>query len=330
MARKRVTIDLKQGIEASPNDLQQLFGGETNAAERPERMRLVSIDINKVEADPNQPRKIFDKAALQELSDSIALEGVLQPIEVVQISKELYRIVYGERRWRASQLAGLSKIPAIVRQRDYDDVTRFVRQMVENVQREGLNDIDRALAMVKLRSLMEEELAAAAEEGIGPWSSKATWAKVGERLGMSRQRVDQLKRLLLLPPEIQEQLRLGNLTERDTRIFQQLQPQQQHDLFLARDINQMVSKPEAKQISTYLKSYPEDTVQEAIGYIRAGHKPRETSIAHVQGIYHSIQLVEREINNMAIEKLSVKDAIELQPRLEMIQHKLHMLIEGLA
>ncbi len=328
MAKKRVSIDLKRGAEARPNDLQQLFGGE-NAAERPERMRLVSVRIDHVEADPDQPRKVFEEAALKELSDSIALEGVLQPIEVIQIAKDQYRIVYGERRWRASQLAGLKKIPAIVRRRDYDEVTRFVRQMVENVQREGLNDLDRALAMVRLRDLMKEELAAAAEEGVGPWSSKATWSKVGERLGMSRQRVDQLKRLLLLPPEIQDQLRLGTLTERETRIFQRLQPQQQIDLFRARDVDQIVSKPEAVRVAGYLKAYPEDTVKEAIKAIRTDEKLEEVAVARVEGMYRQVQAVEKGIGGIAVEGLSKDEAAALRPRLERIQRKLQAILEAL-
>ena len=83
---------------------------------------------------------------------------MIQPIEVTEVRPNVYMIVHGERRWRAAKMAGLETIPAVVRRRDYDQLTRFVRQIVENIQREDLNDVDRAAGMIRLRDLLQEEL----------------------------------------------------------------------------------------------------------------------------------------------------------------------------
>ena len=252
---------------------------------------------------------------------------MLQPIEVIQMAQDKYRIVYGERRWRAAKMAGLKSIPAIVRRRDYDETTRFVRQMVENVQREGLNDVDRALGMVRLRELMKEELAAAAEVGVGPWSSTATWAKVGERLGMSRQRVSQLNKLLELPPVIQDALRNGSLTERETRVFQKLQPQQQLDLYQARDVDGIGTRGEEKEVAGYLKAYPEDSVAEAVSAVRMDSS---ADIARVEGVYKTVQGIEKGVNELAIDGLSKQDQADLLERMERVQRKLQAIIEALG
>lgn len=322
MARKKLNIDLKRKQEAEPSDLEELFGGDggKDRPERADRMRLSSIPLDQIEADPDQPRKQFSEESLAELRDSIILEGVIQPIEVIQTARNKYRIVHGERRWRASKLAKKESIPAIVRRRDYDEVTRFVRQMVENVQREGLNDVDRALAMVRLRELMAEEMSAAAEIGIGPWSNIATWSKVGERLGMSRQRVGQLKRLLVLPPIIQEAVRGQKISERDTRIFQNLDKDQQINLHIARDVDQIISKAEAKRVAEYLKLHPHDLVDRAILQIR-----KEPS--RVSGASKQVQAIEKALTDFKPEKIKKKESADLRNRLEKLQNRLQTILD---
>src|SRR5690606_7043256 len=102
--------------------------------------------------------RTFSADSLTELSESIRQDGVIQPIEVTEVRPNQYLIVHGERRWRAAKMAGLETIPAVVRRLDYDETTRFVRQLVENIQREDLNDVDRAAGLLRLRDLMQEEL----------------------------------------------------------------------------------------------------------------------------------------------------------------------------
>jgi ParB family chromosome partitioning protein len=185
---------------------------------------------------------------------------------VTQSGAGRYLIVHGERRWRAAQLAGLETVPAVVRRRDYDDVTRFVRQVVENIQREDLNDVDRAAALLRLRKLMQEELDAARAEQLPtgePWSGKVTWAKVGGRLGYSRQRIHQLIQLLDLPDEIKDAVREGTLSERDTRIYQGLTAVQQRSLHRSRMAGELTAG-EVRQVSRLLREAPHMTVAAAV------------------------------------------------------------------
>lgn len=269
MPRKRPNIDLSQSIQPRTGDLEKLFAGEKDV-EQAAGLQLLALRIDAILPDPDQPRNTFPEESLRELSNSIQQDGVIQPIEVTEIRPNQYKIVHGERRWRAAKMAGLETIPAVVRRRDYDEVTRFVRQLVENIQREDLNDVDRAAGLLRLRDLMQEELDRAREEDVPsdkPWAKKMTWAKVGERLGYSRQRIHQLINLLKLPEEIKDAVRTGDLSERDTRIYQGMKPSQQRALHRARMAGD-ISSTEAKKIARFLKDAPEYTVHRAIRVLR--------------------------------------------------------------
>lgn len=271
MARKkRPQVNLSQPIQAQTGDLETLFATEADT-EHAAGLQLMAVRLDAIEPDPQQPRNTFPEDGLQELSESIRQDGVIQPIEITQLGPDRYQIVHGERRWRAAQLAGLTTIPAVVRRRDYDQVTRFVRQLVENIQREDLNDVDRAAGLLRLRSMMQEELDRGLEEDAPaeePWGNKITWAKVGKRLGYTRQRIHQLIKLLDLPEEIKEAVREGTLSERDTRIYHGLKPSQVRALHRAR-VDGDVSAKEAKQVANWLKRYPENTVAQTIRALQA-------------------------------------------------------------
>ncbi len=109
---------------------------------------LRNIDVDLIERGPWQPREHFDEELLQELADSIAQQGVVQPIVVRQKSHNRYEIVAGERRWRASQKAGLSKIPAVLK--TFDDQTAAAVSLIENIQRENLNPLEESSALKRL------------------------------------------------------------------------------------------------------------------------------------------------------------------------------------
>ncbi len=178
MAKKRPRISLSQSIKPRSGDIEQLFTTDEDI-EQASGLQLLALRVDAIQPDPDQPRNTFPKESLEELSESIRLDGVIQPIEVTETRPNVYVIVHGERRWRAARMAGLSTMPAVVRRRNYDQVTRFVRQLVENIQREDLNDVDRAAGMIRLRDLLQEELDSAKEEDIDsdkPWSKKMTWA----------------------------------------------------------------------------------------------------------------------------------------------------------
>ena len=142
------------------------------------------IPISQIEANPNQPRRDFDEEALQELADSIVQIGIIQPITLRQVDDGHYQIIAGERRWRASQLAGLTTIPAYIRTIKDENVMEMA--LVENIQREDLNDIEIALAY---QHLLE--------------SDGMTQDKVAKRVGKSRTSVTNFLRLLKLPAQVQ-------------------------------------------------------------------------------------------------------------------------------
>jgi ParB/RepB/Spo0J family partition protein len=272
MAKKRPAINLARSTDAPSSDLQKLFtAGEDT--ERAAGLQLLAIRLEAIEPDPNQPRQSFDDATLQDLSESIRQDGVIQPIEVVETQPNHYVLVHGERRWRAAQLAGLDTIPAIVRRRDYDNLTRFVRQLVENIQREDLNDVDRAAGLVHLKQLMEgEAVGQPAKSGRKTWKNQVTWPQVGERLGYSRQRINQLVQLLKLPPDIQEEVRQGRLSERDSRVYQGLEPGQQRELHAAYTAGEL-TRPTLQQAARLLKNAPSTPVATAIHQSKQTNEP---------------------------------------------------------
>ena len=142
------------------------------------------IPIAQIEANPNQPRREFDEQALQELAASIRQIGIIQPITLRKVAEGRYQIIAGERRWRASQIAGLEAIPAYIRTIDDESVMEMA--LVENIQREDLNAIEIALAY---QHLLEE--------------SGMTQEKVSERVGKSRTAITNYLRLLRLPAQVQ-------------------------------------------------------------------------------------------------------------------------------
>lgn len=269
MARKRPKVNLSQPVQPRSGDLEKIFSTPEDV-EQAAGMHLLAIRLDAIQPDPYQPRRTFPEEGLKELSESIRQDGVIQPIEVTEVRPNQYVIVHGERRWRAAMMAELETIPAVVRRRDYDELTRFVRQLVENIQREDLNDVDRAAGLLRLRDLLQEEIDRARDENIAtdqPWAKTVTWAKVGQRLGYSRQRIHQLIQLLNLPDEIKEDVRDGRISERDTRIYQGLKPSQVRALHKARLAGD-VTPAEAKDVARILKSNPDWTVYRTLRDMR--------------------------------------------------------------
>ena len=166
--------------------------GALLASEPAESESLVEVPIDQIEVNPNQPRKVFDFTALDELAASIKSSGVIQPIIVRRVAGT-YQLIAGERRWRAARQAGLDRIPAIVR--DATDAQSIELALVENLLREDLNPIETAQAYQKLLAefgWIQEELA--------------------QRVGKDRTSIANSLRLLRLPDEIQADLRNGRLT----------------------------------------------------------------------------------------------------------------------
>ena len=155
--------------------------------------RIISVSIDKIKANENQPRKSFDDNTLEELAESIKNQGVLQPLLVEKINDDCYIIVAGERRFRAAKLAGLKEIPVIVR--SFTEIERIEVALIENIQRENLNSIDEAAAyqyLIQKSGLTQEEVA----------------VKVGKK----RSTVANSLRLLQLPDSMKDDVISGVLS----------------------------------------------------------------------------------------------------------------------
>jgi ParB family chromosome partitioning protein len=176
MVVKKKFTALGRGLDAliSTNDEVQTSGSSS----------ISEIPLQQIEANPNQPRREFDETALNELADSIRSLGIVQPITLREMENNRYQIIAGERRWRASQIAGLTTIPAYIRTADDENMMQMA--LVENIQREDLNAIEVALAyqhLIEKYDLRQEELS--------------------EKIGKNRATIANTLRLLKLPAQVQ-------------------------------------------------------------------------------------------------------------------------------
>src|ERR1700716_802941 len=181
--------------QVTPGELDQpqatTSGGAAVAPARDQNQTL-HVDIDLIEPSPHQPRTTFREAALEELARSIQASGIIQPLLLRRIG-DRYELIAGERRWRAAPLAGLTKVPAIVR--EVSDELALEMTLVENIQREDLNAIETARAFDRL---MDE--------------FQLTQEAVAERTGKDRATVANAVRLLKLEPTIQEWIEEGKLS----------------------------------------------------------------------------------------------------------------------
>ncbi|MDO8552623.1 MAG: ParB/RepB/Spo0J family partition protein [bacterium] len=166
------------------------------------------VEVDRIKPNPFQPRKAFDEAALASLAESIRQYGVLQPLTVTRKEIERpgegifveYELIAGERRLRASKLAGLTQLPVVIRTSEYSDRMKLELAIIENLQREDLNAIDRAVAFNRLVT----------EFGL-------KHVDIGKRVGKSREYVSNTLRILALPKDMQDALGAGDITEGHTR-----------------------------------------------------------------------------------------------------------------
>lgn len=179
------------------------------------------IDVEKIKPNPFQPRHIFDEERLVELSESIKKSGIYQPLVLRQPIKaiERFEIIAGERRYRASVLAGLKKVPAIIR--DFTDEATMEAAIIENLQREDLSPLEEAEAY---QSLMKE--------------LNLTQAQVSERLGKSRPYIANYLRLLGLPTRVKEMLQGGQISMGQARTLLALKQQDQLEKLAHRTIRE--------------------------------------------------------------------------------------------
>lgn len=182
-----MTVQKKKGLGRG---LDAIFGTDEAPLQSRPMSQMAEIAVGDIIPNPTQPRTQFDEEALRELADSISQLGVIQPITVKRTDAGKYIIISGERRWRASQMAGVTTLPAYIR--EVDDENLHAMALVENIQRQDLNAIEIALGMQRLID----------ECGL-------TQEAMAERVGKKRSTVSNYMRLLTLPAEVQLALKEG-------------------------------------------------------------------------------------------------------------------------
>jgi ParB family chromosome partitioning protein len=249
---------IEQDLKTPGTDLPS-----TNAAS------TLRIPLESIEVNPKQPRKDFDQQALQELSHSIKLHDIIQPVTVSKMPSGKYRLIAGERRWRASKLAGLKDIPAFIRQANDQELLELA--LLENLQRENLNPIEIALSYQRL----EEEL-------------QYTQEQVAERMGKSRSDVTNYLRLLKLPPNIQLSLRSGQLSKAHGIALLSI-PEVDRQLFVFKDI--LEKGLNVKQTESLIKQLNKE-------------KPGKKNVS--QTVNHAFRKIEEKLADMYSTKVHLK------------------------
>ncbi|VAW49472.1 Chromosome (plasmid) partitioning protein ParB [hydrothermal vent metagenome] len=234
MAKKRSGMG-KLGIHA-------MIGAKQKSDNSRADLRIEKVAVERLQPGQYQPRQQFDEASLQELSDSIKAQGMVQPIVVRPLDSETYEIIAGERRWRASKLAGLDKVPVIIRQADSQ--ATLAMALIENIQREDLNPIEVAIGLKRL--LKEFEL---------------TQQAVADAVGRSRASVSNLLRLLKLPKSIQKELHAGKISMGHARAIISL-PESEQKKIIAKAIESAWSVREIEEAVQKLL-IPAEIVKEA-------------------------------------------------------------------
>lgn len=214
--------------------LEALFEDNNNTIES---SGAETVKISEISPNKEQPRKDFDQAALEQLADSIREHGVIQPLILRPISTGGYQIVAGERRYRASRMAGLTEVPAVVRELTDEETMEIA--LIENLQREDLNPIEEALGY---RELMDHY--------------HLTQEDVAKRVGKSRPVIANALRLLNLPDEVIQQVRNGALSAGHARALSGMDEDEEAIAFMKRILDQNLSVREVEKIMAQGKEEP--------------------------------------------------------------------------
>ena len=212
------------------------------AVQSGEQIRMIALDA--IDPNPDQPRTVFQTGAIEELAQSIKEDGVIQPILLKPVGAR-FMVVVGERRWRASKLAGLSEIPAVIRDVNEEKILEIA--LVENIQREDLNPIEIATALQRLSNefqLSHEELA--------------------QRTGKDRTTVTNLLRLLRLPSDVQELIGEKKITMGHARALLSLPEEEQQRAVAEKVVRQELSVRQVEQLVKQMQEPSEPAVKPAV------------------------------------------------------------------
>ena len=234
---------LGKGLGALMGD----FIDETPSAKSPYQL----LPIHKVEPNPDQPRQDFDEEELQSLADSIAIHGVVQPLTVRELPSGYYQIIAGERRWRASRLAGLKEVPAVIIVADDKKVMELA--LIENLQRQDLNPVEEAMGYQLLMS----------EYGM-------TQEETAKQVGKSRPAVANALRLLSLCPSVLELVRTGELSAGHARAVLMLKTEKEQLIAAKKIVSLSLSVRQAESLCKNMAKPVAETQQQitlAVDYV---------------------------------------------------------------
>ena len=235
---------LGKGLDSMIPDRGQRIKKETAKVEEENVSRETLIGINEIEPNKSQPRKVFDEDTLQELADSIKQYGIIQPL-VVQKKGELYEIIAGERRWRAARMAGLKKIPVIIREYTEQEIAEI--SLIENIQREDLNAIEEAMAyqrLIREFKLKQDELA--------------------ERVSKSRTAITNSMRLLKLDERVQQMLIDDMISSGHGRALLAVEDGEQQYALATKIMDEKLSVRETEKLVKKFLSAKEETEKQVV------------------------------------------------------------------
>lgn len=255
-----------------------------------ERNNATEIELSQIRSNPYQPRKVFDEEALNELADSIKVYGVVEPV-ILKKSVKGYEIVAGERRCKASKIAGLTTVPAIIK--DFTDEEMMEIALLENIQREDLNPVDTAISIsniLQVKDMTQEEFS--------------------KKFGKSRSYITNLLGLLNLPKSVQELVKNGKLSMSHARCLSKIDDEEKvinlankiiKENLNVRDVEKMLSKKEDKKVikekNEKFRMY-EDAFSDTIGNkVRISNKKIEISYNSMQDLNRIMEILNINFND---------------------------------
>ena len=259
---------------------------------------IAEIDINQIETNPFQPRTEFDETALRELAQSIKEQGVIQPVTVRKLGYNKYQLISGERRLRASKMAGLSKIPAFIRMANDEQMLELA--LIENIHRENLNAIEVAISYQRLIdecSLTQEE--------------------VSEKVGKSRSAVANFLRLLKLPPEVQLAIRDGHISMGHARALININDKEEQLKLLQQIIMEEMTVRQTEEMADKAKGKA-DKERKQTNFIPEHFKSKIKTLS--QTLNTKVK-VKRDIKGHGSVVIDFKDEAEFDRIMELFNHK---------
>ncbi len=280
---------LGKGLEELFNSEQLDFNSlEEKIVDTTPKEEIIEIDINELRSNPYQPRKIFDEDKLQELANSIKEHGIFQPIIVKKSSVKGYEIIAGERRVKAANLAGIPKIPAIVR--DFSDQEMMEIALLENLQRENLNAIEEAMAYKSLINSMQ-----------------ITQEVLANRLGKSRSHVTNMLGLLNLPEEVKDMIIENKISMSHARVLSKMENKEEILALANKIVNENLNVREIENVSK------DDSIEKN----HKIHKKNNSEYSYVENILCEKLGTKVKINNNKIN-ISFSNVNDLNRILEIL------------